>query len=33
MYMAASNELTERRIFDVPRLADVIKKYRIYSQQ
>ena len=33
MYMAASNELTERRIFDVPRLADVIKKYREYSQQ
>ena len=33
MYMAASNELTERRIFDAPRLADVIKKYREYSQQ
>jgi phosphoribosylaminoimidazole-succinocarboxamide synthase len=33
MYTAAANELTERRIFDVPRLADVIKKYREYSQQ
>lgn len=30
MYMAASNELTGREMFDVPRLADVIQKYREY---
>jgi phosphoribosylaminoimidazole-succinocarboxamide synthase len=31
MYMAASNELTQERTFDVPSLADVVKKYREYS--
>jgi phosphoribosylaminoimidazole-succinocarboxamide synthase len=30
MYMAAANELTNRKLFDVPRLAEVIKKYREY---
>jgi len=30
MYMAASNELTHRKLFDVPHLADVVKKYRAY---
>ncbi|MDI6846816.1 MAG: phosphoribosylaminoimidazolesuccinocarboxamide synthase [Candidatus Bathyarchaeia archaeon] len=30
MYMAATNELTNRKLFDVLRLADVIKKYRNY---
>jgi phosphoribosylaminoimidazole-succinocarboxamide synthase len=30
MYMAAANELTDRKLFDVPRLAEVIKKYREY---
>ena len=30
MYMAAANELTGRKLFDVQRLADVIKKYRDY---
>jgi len=30
MYMAASNELTHRKLFDVPHLADVVKKYREY---
>ncbi len=28
MYMAVSNELTERRFFDVPSLAEVIDKYK-----
>jgi phosphoribosylaminoimidazole-succinocarboxamide synthase len=31
MYMAASNELTQKRMFDVPSLADVIEKYRKYA--
>jgi len=31
MYMAATNELTKSRIFDVPRLADVVKKYQDYA--
>jgi phosphoribosylaminoimidazole-succinocarboxamide synthase len=30
MYMAAANELTNRKLFDAPRLADVIKRYREY---
>jgi phosphoribosylaminoimidazole-succinocarboxamide synthase len=30
MYMAATNELTDRKLFDAPRLAEVIKKYREY---
>jgi phosphoribosylaminoimidazole-succinocarboxamide synthase len=30
MYMAAANELTDRKLFDAPRLAEVIKKYRDY---
>jgi len=29
MYMAAANELTSRKLFDVPSLAEVIKKYGI----
>ncbi len=32
MYMAAANELTDRKLFDAPRLAGIIKKYRIYSK-
>jgi hypothetical protein len=32
MYMAASNELTHRNIFDAPSLSDVFKKYKEYSQ-
>jgi phosphoribosylaminoimidazole-succinocarboxamide synthase len=32
MYMAASNEVTERRIFDVPSLAETVKKYRGYVE-
>ncbi len=32
MYMAASNEVTERRIFDVPSLAETVKKYRGYRE-
>jgi len=32
MYMAASNELTQKRMFDVPSLSDVIRKYREYAQ-
>lgn len=31
MYMAAANELTKHRLFDVPRLAEVIKKYVEYE--
>jgi phosphoribosylaminoimidazole-succinocarboxamide synthase len=30
MYMAAANELTRRRLFDVPSLAEIIKKYKEY---
>jgi phosphoribosylaminoimidazole-succinocarboxamide synthase len=30
MYMAAANELTNRKLFDAPRLADVINRYREY---
>jgi phosphoribosylaminoimidazole-succinocarboxamide synthase len=30
MYMAAANELTDRKLFDAPQLAEVIKKYREY---
>jgi phosphoribosylaminoimidazole-succinocarboxamide synthase len=31
MYMAAANELTNRNLFDAPRLAEVIKQYRQYA--
>jgi len=30
MYMAAANELTDHKLFDAPRLAGIIKKYREY---
>jgi len=30
MYMAAANKLTNRKLFDVPRLGEVVKKYRNY---
>jgi phosphoribosylaminoimidazole-succinocarboxamide synthase len=30
MYMAAANDMTRRRMFDVPKLAKVIRKYREY---
>ncbi|MCX8153546.1 MAG: phosphoribosylaminoimidazolesuccinocarboxamide synthase [Candidatus Bathyarchaeota archaeon] len=30
MYMAAANELTDRKLFDAPRLAEVIREYREY---
>ena len=33
MYMAAANELTDRKLFDTPRLAEVIKKYREYMSE
>jgi phosphoribosylaminoimidazole-succinocarboxamide synthase len=32
MYMATANEITERKIFNVPNLIDVIKKYEQYSR-
>jgi len=32
MYMAASNALTQRRAFDVPSLADVVKKYEEFPK-
>ncbi len=32
MYMAASNALTQRRMFDVPSLADAVKKYKEFSK-
>jgi phosphoribosylaminoimidazole-succinocarboxamide synthase len=31
MYMASANEFTERKLFDVPSLADMVRKYRDYS--
>ena len=31
MYMAAANEMTSLRVFDVPSLEDVMKKYRKYE--
>jgi phosphoribosylaminoimidazole-succinocarboxamide synthase len=31
MYMATLNELSEKRMFEAPKLADVIRKYREYS--
>ncbi|MDH7564189.1 MAG: phosphoribosylaminoimidazolesuccinocarboxamide synthase [Candidatus Bathyarchaeota archaeon] len=31
IYMAASNELTEKAIFQVPKLADIVKIYRRFS--
>jgi phosphoribosylaminoimidazole-succinocarboxamide synthase len=31
MYMATANALTDRKLFDVPRLAEVIKSYRQYA--
>jgi phosphoribosylaminoimidazole-succinocarboxamide synthase len=31
MYMAVANELTNRKLFDAPQLAEVIKSYRQYS--
>jgi phosphoribosylaminoimidazole-succinocarboxamide synthase len=33
MYMAAANELTDRKLFDAPRLAGIIKKYREYMDE
>ena len=30
MYMSTANEMAGRRLFDSPRLADVIKEYREY---
>jgi len=32
MYMAAANEMIERKMFAVSSLADIVKKYRIYSK-
>ena len=33
MYMAAANELTNRKLFAAPRLAEVIKKYKEYVSE
>ncbi len=33
MYMAAANELTDRKLFDAPQLAGVIKSYRQYASE
>jgi len=30
MYMVVANELTRRKLFDAPPLAEIIKKYREY---
>jgi phosphoribosylaminoimidazole-succinocarboxamide synthase len=30
MYMAAANELTNRKLFDTPELAEIVKKYKQY---
>ena len=32
MYMAAANDLTKRKFFDVPKLSEVVKKYREYEK-
>ena len=32
MYMAAANEIIERKMFAVSSLADIVKKYRVYSK-
>lgn len=31
MYMAAANDVTDRRLFDVPRLGEVVEEYRKYE--
>jgi len=31
MYMAAANALTNRKLFDAPSLAEIVKKYREYA--
>jgi len=33
MYMAAANELIDRKLFDVPRLEGIIKNYRQYMSE
>jgi phosphoribosylaminoimidazole-succinocarboxamide synthase len=33
MYQAASNELTQKKMFDAPKLSEVITKYREYAQR
>jgi phosphoribosylaminoimidazole-succinocarboxamide synthase len=33
MYMAAANELINRKLFDAPRLAEIIKSYRQYVSE
>jgi len=33
MYMAAANEMTKRRMFEVPRLEEIVKKYRDFSEE
>ncbi|MCW4043999.1 MAG: phosphoribosylaminoimidazolesuccinocarboxamide synthase [Candidatus Bathyarchaeota archaeon] len=33
MYMAAANELSERELFDVPRLAEVISSFKQYASE
>ncbi len=33
MYMAAANALTNRKLFDVPNLAEIVKKYRDYLER
>ncbi|MGB9756650.1 MAG: hypothetical protein ACPLVJ_02580, partial [Candidatus Bathyarchaeales archaeon] len=30
MYMATTNEITKRKMFDVPKLANIIKEYEKY---
>jgi phosphoribosylaminoimidazole-succinocarboxamide synthase len=33
MYMAAANEMTNRRMFEMPRLAEIVKEYREYEEK
>ena len=33
MYMAAANEMTGRKLFNAPLLADVIAKYKDYMKE
>jgi phosphoribosylaminoimidazole-succinocarboxamide synthase len=33
MYMAAANEMTNRKLFDAPQLSEVISKYKQYMKE
>jgi len=33
MYMAAANEMTGRKLFDAPKLSEIIAKYKNYEKE